>query len=66
MILNIYMFIYFAIINYINSWCDGQIVKTFDCGQRGQGSNPTLDISSWWTPFTKPTKKTYFQQYNYP
>jgi hypothetical protein len=54
-----YMFIYFAIINYTNPWCDGQIVKAFGCGQRGQGSNPPLDISCLWHHHDEPHCQTY-------
>jgi hypothetical protein len=43
---NYTIFIYFAITNYITTWCGGWVVKTLDCGWGSEDSKHNEPHSS--------------------
>jgi hypothetical protein len=47
---NTCVFIYFPISFFVITWSGGWMTKALDCGQRGEGSKLTLDMTlAWWS-----------------
>ncbi len=66
---NYTIFIYFAITNYITTWCGGWVVKTLDCGWGSEDSKHNFDMLSPWHHITNPIHEMQIsfilQQYNH-